>query len=163
MAGHPPVSSAALIGCDHCTVEGGAVVEASYLGRLGRDGPEVPADRLDGTTRYFGRLPDQFFTAGWILLPSTVIAHRSVLLDVGAFDESLAAVEDYECFMRVLARHPLAVVADVLVRYRLHARNAHRNGPLMASGCAAISRWWRSGRPRIPSARCARRRPIARR
>lgn len=67
----------------------------------------------------------------WVLLPSTVLIRRNILDDVGEFNEDLHCVEDYEFFMRILAHYPLAVVNNVLMRYRLHQGNTHRDIALM--------------------------------
>ncbi len=47
--------------------------------------------------------------------PSSVVIHRSVLEEVGSFDEQLPACEDYDMWLRVTARHPVLLVDEPLV------------------------------------------------
>ncbi len=48
--------------------------------------------------------------------PSSAIVHRSLLDEVGSFDEELPACEDYDLWLRVCARHPVLYVDRKLVR-----------------------------------------------
>ena len=81
--------------------------------------------------RFLPRIGPDFFRSGFVPLPSTVIVRRRALDKAGGFDENMHAVEDYECFMRILAHHPLAIVERSLMGYRQHVNNTHRNLPLM--------------------------------
>lgn len=47
--------------------------------------------------------------------PSSVIMHRSVFDDVGLFDESLPACEDYDMWLRVCSRYTVRFIAEALV------------------------------------------------
>jgi glycosyltransferase involved in cell wall biosynthesis len=47
--------------------------------------------------------------------PSTVIIHKSVLEDVGYFDESLKVCEDYDLWLRVLSKYEVGLVDEELV------------------------------------------------
>ena len=67
---------------------------------------------------------------GWIfrkclalccISPSSVLIHRSVFSDVGQFDESLPACEDYDLWLRVTARYPVLYLPEkLLVKYGGH-------------------------------------------
>ena len=81
--------------------------------------------------RFLPRIGPEFFTSGFVPLPSTVIVRREVIEEVGLFNEKLEAVEDFDCFMRILANYPLAIVERSLMGYRQHGTNTHRNLPLM--------------------------------
>ena len=65
--------------------------------------------------------------AGWlfadavrkcIIGPSTVVLHRAVLREVGGFREDLEIAEDYELWLRVTARFPVAYCDRPLVTKR---------------------------------------------
>lgn len=57
------------------------------------------------------------------LVHPSVTFRRSVVLDLGGFDESLSASEDQELYRRlVLARCEARVVAETLLRYRRHEK-----------------------------------------
>ncbi len=47
--------------------------------------------------------------------PSAVLLHREVFDRCGLFDESLPACEDYDLWLRVFSRYPLALVDEPLV------------------------------------------------
>lgn len=47
--------------------------------------------------------------------PSSVLLARTVLDEVGLFDESLPACEDYDLWLRVCARHPVLYLEEPLV------------------------------------------------
>ncbi len=61
---------------------------------------------------------------GWIfqyclplcaMSPSSIVIHRSVLQEVGLFDEDLPACEDYDLWLRISARHPVVYLDEPLV------------------------------------------------
>lgn len=47
--------------------------------------------------------------------PSSVLIHRSVLDDVGLFDEEMPACEDYDLWLRICARYPVHFLDEPLV------------------------------------------------
>jgi len=47
--------------------------------------------------------------------PSSVLLRRTLLDEVGLFDETLPACEDYDLWLRVAARHPVLLVDEPLV------------------------------------------------
>jgi glycosyltransferase involved in cell wall biosynthesis len=61
---------------------------------------------------------------GWIfehclplcaMSPSSIIIHRSVFEEVGLFDESLPACEDYDLWLRICSRMPVLLLDEPLV------------------------------------------------
>ena len=61
---------------------------------------------------------------GWIfrrslsvcaISPSTVVMHRKVFEEVGIFDESLPACEDYDLWLRITSRMPVLLVDEPLI------------------------------------------------
>ena len=61
---------------------------------------------------------------GWIfefclplcaISPSTSLIHKSVFDKVGVFDESLPACEDYDLWLRIASRYPVALVDEALI------------------------------------------------
>jgi glycosyltransferase involved in cell wall biosynthesis len=67
---------------------------------------------------------------GWIfqhslplcaISPSSVVIHRSLFDEVGLFDESLPACEDYDLWLRICAREPVSFVeTPQIVKYGGH-------------------------------------------
>jgi len=47
--------------------------------------------------------------------PSAVIIHQSIFEDVGLFDESLPACEDYDLWLRICAKYPVLFVESALL------------------------------------------------
>ena len=80
--------------------------------------------------RFLPRIGPEFFTSGFVPLPSTVIVRRDAIEEVGLFNEKLEAVEDFDCFMRILANYPLAIVERSLIGYRQHDRGRDTGRPV---------------------------------
>jgi len=54
--------------------------------------------------------------------PSSILVHRDVWAVVGLFDEQLPACEDYDCWLRIAARYPVALVREPQIKkYGGHA------------------------------------------
>lgn len=57
-----------------------------------------------------------------LISPSAVMLRRELLTEVGLFDESLPAAEDYDLWLRVLARHPVGLIdRELVIRHGGHA------------------------------------------
>ncbi len=50
-----------------------------------------------------------------VISPSSVMIHRSVFDDVGLFDESLPACEDYDLWLRICAKYSVLYLNDELI------------------------------------------------
>lgn len=51
-----------------------------------------------------------------VISPSAAILHRSLIAEVGSFDEDLPACEDYDLWLRICATEPVAFVASPQIR-----------------------------------------------
>lgn len=60
------------------------------------------------------------FYHSMFVLTSSAVVRRGTLLAAGPFDERLRVTEDYELFIRVIARASAAAIEEPLVRYRRH-------------------------------------------
>ncbi|MFB9733530.1 glycosyltransferase family 2 protein [Ornithinimicrobium kibberense] len=69
---------------------------------------------------------------------SGAIVRRTLILEVGGFDESLTHGEDWGTWLDIARRSRLAHIPEVLVRYRLHDDNASRNYRRMWQGAARV-------------------------
>ena len=56
---------------------------------------------------------------------STLLLHRSVLDDIGLFDENLIACEDYDLWLRILEKYELGLIEEELI-----VKNAGHSGQL---------------------------------
>jgi glycosyltransferase involved in cell wall biosynthesis len=98
---------------------------------------------VHGTERPGGVSVYQQCVAGNAILTSTVVLHRSVLDEVGGFDESVPACEDYGLWLRIAARYPVAFVDESLATIHV----GHRD--------RLSSSFWGLDRFRIPSLEAA--------
>jgi glycosyltransferase involved in cell wall biosynthesis len=64
--------------------------------------------------KYGGRI-FQYCLPLCAMSPSSVLIHRSVLNDVGGFDEEMPACEDYDLWLRICARYPVLYLDEPLV------------------------------------------------
>jgi glycosyltransferase involved in cell wall biosynthesis len=56
-----------------------------------------------------------------VISPSAALIHRSLFQEVGVFDEALPACEDYDLWLRICARNPVAFVkSPQLLKYGGH-------------------------------------------
>jgi glycosyltransferase involved in cell wall biosynthesis len=80
-------------------------------------------------------------SGGWIfaqclplcaISPSTAVLQKAALLNLGLFDESLPACEDYDLWLRLCHRHPVHYTDQALVtRYGGHEDQLSRQYPVM--------------------------------
>lgn len=76
---------------------------------------------------YFGHVLRELLIRNFIT-KSTVLMRRKVFLDIGGFDESYAAVEDWPFFLKVCAEHQLGYLPEAVVRYRVHKNSKSMQG-----------------------------------
>ena len=73
------------------------------------------------------------------VLPSAWTLRRSVLLELGGFDEALSHAEDVDLLLRLAAAgHRGTWIPEPLVRYRVHAAGASRNLKAQIEGLASV-------------------------
>ena len=71
---------------------------------------------------------------------------RGVFDDVGLFDETLRAAEDWDMWLRIAAKYPVANVGEVLASVCVHGTGSFRNAEKMEANQwkvyhAALERW----------------------
>jgi len=59
----------------------------------------------------------------FIGMHATVMYRRDLLAGAGGFDERLRRCEDYDVYLRMARRHPVAAYPDLVADYRLHGEN----------------------------------------
>jgi glycosyltransferase involved in cell wall biosynthesis len=77
-----------------------------------------------------GNLLLDLFRFNCIAIP-TVLLRRECFQEVGSFDESLLAVEDYDLWLRLVKRKKIGYVDHVLAKVRLHPENMSKDADLM--------------------------------
>lgn len=88
----------------------------------------VPQLRVVPTNEF----PSVILKQNW-LVPSSVIFRKEVINEVGFFDESLHAVEDWDMWIKISTRGLFVGVPQNLVKYRLHNTNMSKDPCLMVS------------------------------
>ncbi|MDR2934256.1 MAG: glycosyltransferase [Candidatus Adiutrix sp.] len=69
-----------------------------------------------------------------LISPSAVMLRRELLDEAGLFDEDLPAAEDYDLWLRILARHPAGLIdRELVIR--------HGGRPDQLSARPALDRW----------------------
>ncbi|MDD5543494.1 MAG: glycosyltransferase [Acidobacteriia bacterium] len=90
--------------------------------------PAAPVDWIEKSFEDFQSDGYEYFLKllfhGNIVCAPTVVARRKLLLELGGFDEELSFTSDYEMWMKVCVKHPVAFISSPLVRYRWHGKNA---------------------------------------
>jgi alpha-1,3-rhamnosyltransferase len=122
--------------------------DAGYI-----DGEGRALDKSLGTRPPPGPTRDgdrELFLANPIPNP-TVALRREAFLAVGGFDETLF-LEDWDCWLRIAARYPIARVPRVLAYYRYHAANTHRRqAEMLEAMLISFGKFLRDDRSRLPA------------
>ena len=67
-----------------------------------------------------------------IVSPSAVMMHHKLFDEVGRFDESLPACEDYDLWLRIAAKYPIGLIEKpYILKYGGHADQRSREFPAM--------------------------------
>ncbi len=121
---HPDVG---MISCDTSSFATRGVICRSFLSHHKTHYELANKTHLNEHIGYFPQVTENYFRAQIPHYPSAVMIRRDLLIAAGLFDESLRSKEDTECFLRVLAHCPLAIVERPLMRYRIHETNMSGN------------------------------------
>jgi len=94
-----------------------------------RDGARLPQKRHH---RKYGGQIFEHCLATCVISPSAASIRRDVFDDVGLFDESLKACEDYDLWLRICAREPVSLVDEALVvKFGGHPDQLSRRTPAL--------------------------------
>lgn len=98
-----------------------------------------------------------FLTGNVIGMNAAVLYRRDVLVTLGGFDEGLRRCEDYDLYLRLAQRYPVASHPQIVAEYRWHGRNMSRDTSRMLKAVLLVhdrhreqkgdrERAWREGR-----------------
>jgi glycosyltransferase involved in cell wall biosynthesis len=98
------------------------------IDHMARDGSYMGSPRwpVRGTNHY-----EPLLRVAHVANTIAAMFRRAALDDVGLFDESLPAAEDYEMLLRVARTWPAAHHPDVVAHYRRYPNSMSRKGALM--------------------------------
>jgi glycosyltransferase involved in cell wall biosynthesis len=91
--------------------------------RVDEQGRPLAAERNRRWTPFAGEILGPLISTAASLRTPSVLAERSLVAQVGGFDETLCAAEDYDLWMRLALASPVALVDEQLVHVRVHAAN----------------------------------------
>lgn len=73
--------------------------------------------------KYQGNVYKDFLKYNFVLSPGSVLIKRSVLENIGLFDENLPSAEDWELWIRISKKYEFASLKEPLFKYRVHINN----------------------------------------
>jgi len=83
----------------------------------------------------------ELLRSNYIHMLGAVMFDRAKLVEAGGFDAEVKRSEDYELFLRLARRHPIAGHPGLVAQYRIHNANlSGRYGEMAASALAAQAR-----------------------
>lgn len=120
-------------GCLHAAPA--AAFAAGHYREISVDGsprPPVPQRRL-GPDPY-----EELLRGNSIVMHAAVMYRRGPLTEIGGFDESLTACEDYDVFLRLARLHPVLQHGAVVAEYRRHGAAMSRDAPRMLGAALEV-------------------------
>ncbi|HXB23982.1 MAG TPA: SxtJ family membrane protein [Gemmatimonadaceae bacterium] len=88
------------------------------LALVGPDGQPVASEAFAPWVAYAGDIVERLLRLEAHVAVPAVLAERSLIAEVGGFDEGQRFCEDYDMWIRLAVRSPVAVVADPLTTVR---------------------------------------------
>jgi hypothetical protein len=102
--------------------------------QVDRLGEPLADERTRRWHPHAGDIFEQLVTHRAEIRTPCVMVDRQLLIEVGGFDESVRSAEDYDLWMRLALRSPVAVVAEPLVDVRRHEQNYSRDWAIAFHG-----------------------------
>jgi len=87
---------------------------------------------------HFGRVYEQLLIGNFIESGSNPLIPRRIFDEVGVFDESLAAAEDWDVYLRIAHACPIVCVPEVQILYRIHSRSMSANIERQKIACIRV-------------------------
>jgi glycosyltransferase involved in cell wall biosynthesis len=89
-------------------------------------------DNIDENKKAFSFVPLGFKNKDEILIYDfipilTVLFHKSILKDIGYFDESLQGTEDWDYWIRILQKYEIGFLKEYLTKYRVVSTGLSKN------------------------------------
>jgi glycosyltransferase involved in cell wall biosynthesis len=81
---------------------------------------------------------EEFLRRNYIRTPGMAAFRRRVFDVIGGFDPAFSPTADYDVYLRVARRFPVAVHDALVTRYRQHAANMSKNGRLMLASILKV-------------------------
>jgi glycosyltransferase involved in cell wall biosynthesis len=98
----------------------------THFDRIDETGRMLPAVVSRRSVPHSGWILSELLGGDVIVAMPSVMAERSLLVEAGGFDESLAFCEDYDLWLRLATRSPAVELTASLARVRTHRTNYTR-------------------------------------
>jgi SAM-dependent methyltransferase len=96
--------------------------------RIAEDGTPISEDRY---TPIGERPYEDMLRGNTIGMHATVLYDRALLAEEGGFDTGLRRCEDYDVYLRLAAKHPIASHPAIIAEYRWHGQNMSGDHAIM--------------------------------
>lgn len=86
------------------------------------------ADRLNIDQSIIPERPDFYWFVShgnYTISASAVLVKKQAMLDIGLFDSRYSTCDDFDAWLKILMRAPIAHMPETLARYRLHNANVN--------------------------------------
>lgn len=100
----------------------------------------VPPERPDHWSEPWDVDPVAFMFFNQLGSPGQVLIRRSAFIAVGGFDPTIWGTDDWDLWLRLLARYPARAARRPVLAYRVHTRNASRNIARMYDSSLCVAR-----------------------
>lgn len=143
------------------TLDADPTLGVAYARAQGMNAQGEPLPQLLGARERFPGDTLASLVYSDFVCPMAVIIRRAALEQVGGYDESLFATEDWDVWIRIAQSYRIAYVPRVLARYRFHAQNLTRSDSaqmerLMRDRVRVLDKFY--AQPRVPASALAIRR-----
>ncbi len=85
-----------------------------------------------------GNALEKMLVSNFLESGSNPLIRRQALLDVGGFDESLSAAQDWDLYLRLAAKYPFVTVPRSQILYRISSHSISANVARMEKTCLKI-------------------------
>jgi glycosyltransferase involved in cell wall biosynthesis len=86
--------------------------------------------RSDLSPLFSGNIFNHLLTEN-IITTSSVVVKKSLIQNVGGFDENLEALEDWKLWLEIAKAHPISYINEPLLKYRVYAGSTSRKARKM--------------------------------
>jgi glycosyltransferase involved in cell wall biosynthesis len=98
---------------------------------------------------------EEFLRRNYIRTPAMAAFRRATFDLVGTFDSTCSPSADYDLYLRIALRFPIAVHETLVARYRQHAGSMSRNARMMLPATVRVLKRQRQTARRLPALRAA--------
>jgi glycosyltransferase involved in cell wall biosynthesis len=96
--------------------------------------PSEPDQFVDASANAYLK----FLRGNFVGMCGTVLYRRDCLIEIKGFDEGLRLCEDYDVYLRMSSRYPIAAHSNIIAEYRWHDQNTSQDHNRMLKSALAV-------------------------